>query len=339
MPFNKDIITRIIVGFILFIAFAKVVGPAIFEILKNKLPGGSSPENDLDAMIRRQKERLRAEYGLTDKTNVPDPVASSSPAPSKEIETLYKETRWGGGGFAKDIQNIITKNYSYTLAESKVNAFLLLAEKRNYLKFLSGDHQNSPESIKNYLSLVMLLLLLLEEIRSKEFNLMERVAKKCQASTMELTLALQLKILFTLNSKKEIKEERLFESTPSLHQYSEDSMKEAIEMILKKEANLWTKGHSVFFEELALYLSYADILIPPLKIQHKKDTDMAYKILNISPEAETDEVKRVYKKLAMAGHPDKIGAMKLPKTLEKKALAKFNAVQEAYDLIMTARKK
>ena len=38
------------------------------------------------------------------------------------------------------------------------------------------------------------------------------------------------------------------------------------------------------------------------------------------------DIKKTYKKIAMARHPDKIGQMNLPKELEKKALSKFNHV-------------
>lgn len=203
-------------------------------------------------MIRRQKERMRSQYGLISKDSTTSILKESEaiapttpPKPTtKEVEALYKESRWGGGDFAKGIQLEITKNYSYTLAETKVNAFILLSEKRHFLNYLSLDNQKSTEAIKCYLSLVMLFLILIEEMRSREFNLLERVAKKCHLNSMEFALALQLKILYALSTKKEIKEDRLFENVLILHQYSEESMKEALDIILKKEANLWAKGHS-----------------------------------------------------------------------------------------------
>lgn len=347
MSVNKDIIIRAGLGLALFVVFAKVVGPVIFEVLKRKVPGAYNPENDIDSMIKRQKERLRSQYGLvgrqesfaTKATTESDEITSSSKPLTKEVETLYKETRWGGGDFAKGVQQEIAKNYSYTLAETKVNAFILLSEKRNFLRYLSVDNQKSLEAIKHYLSLVMLFLIMVEEIRNKEFNLIDRVAKKCHLDPMEFALALQLKILYALSAKREIKEERLFEQVTTLHQYSEDTMKEALDLILKKEANLWAKGHSLFIEELSLYLTYADILVPSPKLQNKKDIATAYLILKASPEMEMEEIKKIYKKMAMLKHPDKIGQLKLPKTLEKKALVKFNHIQEAYDLISVERKK
>ena len=65
MLHNKEIIVRIIIGTVFFIIFVKVVGPVIFEVLKGKIPGPRNPDNDIDHMIKRQKERLRAQYGIT----------------------------------------------------------------------------------------------------------------------------------------------------------------------------------------------------------------------------------------------------------------------------------
>lgn len=345
MPLNKEIITRVVVGIVLFVLFVKVVGPVILELLKKKIPGSYNPENDIDSMIRRQKERLRAQYGLIERreqaridTSENESVVITKPA-TKEIETLYKEAKWGGGDFAKSIQAEITRNYSYALAETKVHAFVLLSEKRNYLRFLSIENQKSNEAIKQYLSLVMLMLILIEEIRNKEFNVIDRVAKKCKVGPNELALAIQLKILFAVSSKKAIKEEKLFEASPMLHQYAEDTMKDALEIILKKEANLWAKGHSLFFEELSLFLSYADLLSPYPKFQSKIDSETAHLILQTNADMEIDEIKKAYKKLAMAKHPDKLGQMNLPKLLESKAAAKFNLIQEAFDIINKTGKK
>ena len=142
MPVNREIIIRVGLGLLLFVVFAKVVGPIIFEILKRKIPGAYNPDNDIDSMIKSQKSRLRAQYGLVGKQEsssssvtkeISESTSSTPSAPvTKEVENLYKESRWGGGDFAKGIKDEITKNYSYTLAETKVNAFILLSEKRKY---------------------------------------------------------------------------------------------------------------------------------------------------------------------------------------------------------------
>lgn len=340
MPFNKDIIIRLVLGLILFIVTFKVFAPLIFEMLKKKMPGSHNPEHDIDEMIRRQKERLKAQYGIqsTSEQPVSHAQAPDEATPSKEVENLYKETRWGGGSFLKDVQSEISKNYSYTLAESKINAFILLCEKRHYTSFLSSDNQKSPEAIKNYLSLTLLMLILIDEMRTKKFALIESVAKKCRLPPAEFFLAIQLKALFYIHQKKEMKMEKLFSDQPVLQHFSDETINEAIATMLKKEANVWARGHSFFFEELSLYLNYAHILVPTPNIKHKKDSETAHLILGTNADMDLEEIKRIYKKTALTKHPDKIGSQNLPKILEQKAIAKFSKIQEAYSIITSTKK-
>ena len=60
-----------------------------------------------------------------------------------------------------------------------------------------------------------------------------------------------------------------------------------------------------------------------------------YKILEISPNATNDEVKKAYRKMAKKYHPDKVST--LGEEFQKAAKEKFQRVQEAYDNISTSR--
>lgn len=60
-----------------------------------------------------------------------------------------------------------------------------------------------------------------------------------------------------------------------------------------------------------------------------------YKILEISPDATDDEVKKAYRKAAMKYHPDKVSH--LGEDMRKKAEEQFAKVNEAYDKIKAAR--
>ena len=63
----------------------------------------------------------------------------------------------------------------------------------------------------------------------------------------------------------------------------------------------------------------------------------AYKILNISPDAGDDEVKKAYRRLMNQHHPDKLVAKGLPEEMMKLAAAKTHEIKSAYDLIKKAR--
>ena len=66
-----------------------------------------------------------------------------------------------------------------------------------------------------------------------------------------------------------------------------------------------------------------------------KDTDSAYEVLEISPNATDDEVKSAYRRMAMKNHPDKVST--LGPEVQKAAQEKFQKIQEAYETIKKQR--
>lgn len=64
-------------------------------------------------------------------------------------------------------------------------------------------------------------------------------------------------------------------------------------------------------------------------------TDDAYKILEISPEASDEDVKKAYRKMAAKHHPDKVAT--LGEDIQKAANEKFQKVNEAYEKIRKQR--
>lgn len=342
MLIHKDIIIRVIFSFIFMAIVLRVLGPIFLNYLKKRLPGQYTHESDIDAMIRKQKERLKLQYGLpggvqsTEESYRQDNKShgQSGAPPSKEIQQILKEIQWGGGEFLKDIQHEITKSYSYTLADAKVHAFILLCEKRNYLHFLTPLHRDSKAALKNYLVTLMVFFLLIEEVREKKFYILEKIAQKLGSPVHELALAIQIKLLIAVSLKKELREDRVFSEALVINQYSEETVKEASEAIAKKEANLWAKSPSQLFEELTLTLNYASILSPMPKLKSRKDIQTACEILGITLQQNIEDIKKVYKKIALAKHPDKIVSQKLPKVLERKAIERFTHIQEAYEVII-----
>lgn len=61
----------------------------------------------------------------------------------------------------------------------------------------------------------------------------------------------------------------------------------------------------------------------------------AFKVLEVSPNATNEEIKKAYRRLAMEHHPDKVSY--LGEDIQKKAQEKFKKIQEAYELIKKER--
>lgn len=69
----------------------------------------------------------------------------------------------------------------------------------------------------------------------------------------------------------------------------------------------------------------------------KDELEQAYKILNVSPDADDDDVKKAYRRLMNQHHPDKLVAKGLPEEMMKLAAEKTHEIKSAYDLIKKSR--
>ena len=66
-----------------------------------------------------------------------------------------------------------------------------------------------------------------------------------------------------------------------------------------------------------------------------KDSGSAYAVLELSPSASDDDVKKAYRRMAMKYHPDKVST--LGPDVQRAASEKFRQVQEAYETIKRQR--
>lgn len=80
-------------------------------------------------------------------------------------------------------------------------------------------------------------------------------------------------------------------------------------------------------------ISRADFL--SVKAMFVKNTDWAYTVLEITPNASNDEVKKAYREMAKKHHPDKVA--QLGEDIKKTATEKFQQISAAYEEIRKQR--
>jgi DnaJ like chaperone protein len=88
-------------------------------------------------------------------------------------------------------------------------------------------------------------------------------------------------------------------------------------------------------ERMSGYLGISGTDFSSIKNMFVPETDSSYKILEISPDASDEEVKKAYRKMAMKYHPDKVSH--LGEEFRKTADEKFKKVNEAYNRIKKER--
>lgn len=87
-------------------------------------------------------------------------------------------------------------------------------------------------------------------------------------------------------------------------------------------------------KRIAYLLSISKVTIESL-LNVNSPIDNAYKILEVSPNATDNEIKKAYRKLAIEHHPDKVSY--LGEEIQKKAQEKFKKINEAYEFIKKQR--
>ncbi|MBR0333883.1 MAG: TerB family tellurite resistance protein [Bacteroidales bacterium] len=88
-------------------------------------------------------------------------------------------------------------------------------------------------------------------------------------------------------------------------------------------------------KRIASYLGISSVDFESIKAMFVKNTESAYKILEISPEASNEEVKKAYKKMAIKYHPDKVSH--LGEDVQRQAKEKFQQLNAAYEEIKKER--
>ncbi|MCD6111858.1 MAG: TerB family tellurite resistance protein [Bacteroidales bacterium] len=86
---------------------------------------------------------------------------------------------------------------------------------------------------------------------------------------------------------------------------------------------------------ISIYLGLNAAEFNSIKAMFVKDTDSAYKILEITPDASDEDVKKAYRKMALKYHPDKVSH--LGADIQKAAKEKFQTLNAAYETIKKQR--
>ena len=88
-------------------------------------------------------------------------------------------------------------------------------------------------------------------------------------------------------------------------------------------------------ETIATYIGLSKNEVDSIFAQFRPSNDSNYRILEISPDATNDEVKKAYRKMAVKYHPDKVAT--LGEDVQKAAEEKFKAISQAYEAICKDR--
>ena len=88
-------------------------------------------------------------------------------------------------------------------------------------------------------------------------------------------------------------------------------------------------------ETIATYIGLSKSEVDSIFAQFRPSNDSNYRVLEITPDATDEEVKKAYRQMAVKYHPDKVAT--LGEDVQKAAEEKFKAVSQAYEAICRER--
>lgn len=104
--------------------------------------------------------------------------------------------------------------------------------------------------------------------------------------------------------------------------------------IAQADGNI-SQSEVVSIQRIAGFLGITSADFESIKAMFIRETGADFKILEISPDASNDEIKKAYRKMAMKYHPDKV--THLGDDVKKQAEEKFRKVQDAYENLKKSR--
>lgn len=106
-------------------------------------------------------------------------------------------------------------------------------------------------------------------------------------------------------------------------------------MVLLTQMGGVQQVESALISDISNYLGVSQPDFSSIKAMFVKETNSSYLILEVSPDATDDEVKKAYRDMAVKFHPDKVNH--LGEEVRKAAEEKFRKINEAYDQVKRER--
>lgn len=349
-----DLIIKAISLCILIYIIGKMLAPFLGDAFQNLLFGTKKKKNsdiNFDHMIEQKKSMLRGDGSTTASGEAISAQRSrkgrTEEALHKEYSELsgkknrssgeerrYKELKefmsmidslqWGAGPELKAIANKLSQLIGTRVEETVMNqSFSQLLSKEIFLS-TNGKLKGLNEIQSALESYVFFnLLLTREEVQMAQ-------AKKWNMDLLSFKKGLVLG--FNKKSGNSVKK-LVTQKSVSLPQAKPQSI---LAFLLKSPGVLKSRLDAI--NEIKDEAEIFHTLSPMAPLKGKNDKEGALKSLGLGPQANLEQIKKQYKKLARLKHPDRLKGKGIPQEFESIATENFTQIKEAYDILIKESK-
>ncbi len=273
----------------------------------------------------RTEEALHKEYNTLSQKKKRNPTEEKRYQDLKTFMAMVDSLQWGAGPELKAIGSKLGQLLGHRIDETVINQSFTQLKQREAFLNAKGELKSFIE-IQNALESYTFLKLLLErpEVQSAQ-------AKKWNMDVVNLKRGLSL--AFSKKKGGTSVKELIKQSNPPLPQASSQNL---MSFLLQGGAKIQSRLEvaNLIKEEAEVFHT----LSPMAPLKGKNDREGALKSLGLGPQANLEQIKKQYKKLARLKHPDRLKGKGIPAEFESIATENFTQIKEAYDILIKESK-
>ncbi|MCO4794448.1 MAG: DnaJ domain-containing protein [Bacteriovoracaceae bacterium] len=284
---------------------------------------------------RRFKNKTEELYTLEFESLSKSGASKERKESAKKMIELISSGQWGEGPLFKEINTICSQKIGRHLELSFISKHINSFMNREIPLVLETKDLPLYEEVRDAIITKIVIQVLIDEAKLGDGAFLKKIASRLKVSPSAVIHSIDFLVTTSAKGGKKDLVKKIIESkVPKISQLSS--------VDLEKGSNMLTVGadgqrfinpptlNKLLEDQANMFESLTRI--PPLK--NKKDLRGALKIFGMSKNPEKDDVKKRYKKLAQAKHPDRLASKGLPKEMEKIASENFAVIQEAYHIIL-----
>jgi hypothetical protein len=280
---------------------------------------------DMDHLIRTQENILRrsekdigSDLNNTNYSSLIEKLIERGEAGDQSLVEMIKAFQWGDGPEFRSLNQEIKKHFETNFEPAEINSIL----KSTFSDLIKLKITPSSKDIFNLLKLSILIKAIIKG-KVKKLKASEASSKIYKKAGLCL-----LNEIFESNTKIEL-ENSYFEDLTK--KYSNSNI---TSLLIDNKTEL-KDFISHYREKTELFSS----LTPIEPLNHKKDIERAFKILNLQKSSSIDDIKKEYKRLASKKHPDKFRPYKFSKEVEDIIAQNFLIIKESYEMVLASKEK
>ena len=347
----SEIITKLLVTLIITYISIKFLAP-LLQLLWSQFFNNPQKSNvDIDILIERQKQLLR--HGLTKKesTSLKDKPHSNKTLAAyqahfqtltsnkidkqdalndiKKIFALFDSLQWGEGPPFSFINKKIEKEFDVSIVQFKITALLKKFIETDFLISRKGGALPSYQEIMSALELAAIVNKIFDESENSEYSLLEKLSLLWKISCSDIKKG----FLFLLHTPKD-EQAKIQKDILNNKITIDETYRHKVFQIIKSDDNKFFRSKKDFLNNLNSNANFFSILSPLDAPKDKNDVDAARKIFYANKKTPLEDIKKAYKQLVAARHPDKLPSHGISTEFEPIATKNFAIIQESYDIIL-----